>query len=306
MVLAQGAEVADLSIRTALALALGATIVLAALHLLAPHIRRLPLVPEDATGSFGGGLAVAYVFLHLLPEVARGSREVSEVLGDHFEPSPLLELGIFSVALAGFLLFYGLERLAQRTAARRASVPGGAQERAAGRVFALHLASYALYNGIIAYTLPTKWRVSPVFAVLFTIAIGLHFVLNDRGLEEHYGDRLDRRRPRLVLAAALLAGWSVGAAFAPTSALVVSVLIAFLAGGVLMNVFKEEVPSARRSSFRWFATGLVLYAALLALATGVRDDHTMDEVETRASGAARVPSLPTTPARAGTTNGSGA
>jgi hypothetical protein len=41
---------------------------------------------------------------------------------------------------------------------------------------------------------------------LFTMAIGLHFVLSDRGLGEHYGDRFDQRWPRLSLAGALLAG----------------------------------------------------------------------------------------------------
>ncbi len=34
-----------------------------------------------------------------------------------------------------------------------------------------------------------------------------------------------------------------------------------------LNVFKEELPSERESSFGWFALGLALYAALLALTT---------------------------------------
>jgi hypothetical protein len=33
------------------------------------------------------------------------------------------------------------------------------------------------------------------------------------------------------------------------------------------NVFKEELPSDRQSSFAWFLVGLVLSAALLALTT---------------------------------------
>jgi len=49
---------------------------LAGLHLAAPRIRKLPLIPESATGSFAGGLAVAYVFLHLLPEIAEGNEAV--------------------------------------------------------------------------------------------------------------------------------------------------------------------------------------------------------------------------------------
>jgi hypothetical protein len=40
-----------------------------------------------------------------------------------------------------------------------------------------------------------------------------------------------------------------------------------LGGSILLNVFKEEIPSGCRASFGWFLTGLILYAALLALVT---------------------------------------
>lgn len=42
---------------------------------------------------------------------------------------------------------------------------------------------------------------------------------------------------------------------------------AFLGGSILLNVFKEELPAARRSSFPWFLAGLLLYGALLAVTT---------------------------------------
>ena len=242
----------------AIVLALVSALVLAALHLLAPHIRRLPLVPEYATASFAGGLAVSYVFLHLLPELAAGNREVREVLGDEGEQSPLLGLEVFLVALVGFMLFYGLERLAERSRS---------EGRGSGSVFRVHLASFVVYNAIIGYTLILDWRTSVPFAVLFTIAIGLHFVLSDRGLEENYGDRFDRRAPRLVLAGALLVGWALAALLAPTSTVVVSLLTAFLAGSILLNVFKEEIPSTRRSHFGWFVVGAASYSLLLGLVT---------------------------------------
>ena len=59
----------------------------------------------------------------------------------------------------------------------------------------------------------------------------------------------------------------LSAVFAPSSALLVALLTALLGGSVLLNVFKEEIPSGRRSSFAWFLVGLVLYAGLLALVT---------------------------------------
>lgn len=111
-----------------------------------------------------------------------------------------------------------------------------------------------------------RLRTGVDFALLFTVAMGLHFVLTDRSLEEHYPRRFDRRG-RLVLAVALILGWAAGAAFAPSSVLLVALLTALLGGSILLNVFKEEIPSDRSSSFTWFLTGLLLYAGLLGLVT---------------------------------------
>jgi hypothetical protein len=92
------------------------------------------------------------------------------------------------------------------------------------------------------------------------------FVLTDRGLVAHYPRRFTHRG-RFLLALALLVGWVAWALFAPVSTLPVSLLTAVLGGSILLNVFKEELPSERESSFAWFASGLALYAALLALTT---------------------------------------
>ena len=271
-----------LDISTAVVLALLSTLALAALHLAAPHIRGLPGVPEYATSSFAGGLAVSYVFLHLLPELSEGNRELAEVLGDTGERSPLLGLEIFAVALLGFLVFYGLERLAERS--ERPATVGEGGEGGEGSdpeegpaVFRLHLASFMVYNAIIGYTLILDWRTSMWFAILFTVAMGMHFVLTDRGLEEHYGERFDRLTPRLLLAGALLVGWGLAALFAPTSSVFVSLLTAFLAGSILLNVFKEEIPSARTSHFGWFVTGLASYALLLGVVTATAESATAEE-----------------------------
>ncbi|NJC23947.1 hypothetical protein BJ994_003023 [Arthrobacter pigmenti] len=237
-------------------------LVLAGLHLAALRIRKLPLVPEHVTGSFAGGLAVAYVFLHLLPEIAEGNEAIGELLEDTIEVTPLFDLGIFVVALTGFTAFYGLDRLATRRRTRDSGESGG--------VYWLHVGAFAIYNALITYTMTLRLETGVLFAILFSIAMGLHFVLTDRHLEEHYPRRF-RTSGRLVLAGALILGWALSALFAPTSTVVVAILTALLGGSVLLNVFKEELPSNRGSSFPWFLAGLVLYSALLALITAAAE-----------------------------------
>lgn len=237
-------------------------LVLAGLHLAAPHVRKLPFVPESVTGSFAGGLAVAYVFLHLLPEMAEGNEAISERLGDTAEVTALFDLGIFVVALAGFTIFYGLDRMATFRRSRRH--PDSAA------VYWVHLGAFSLYNVLITYTMALRVETGFLFAILFAVAMGLHFVLTDRHLEEHYRRRFDASG-RLILAGALLLGWALSAVFAPTSTVVVAVLTALLGGAVLLNVFKEELPSNRGSSFPWFLVGMILYSILLALITAVAE-----------------------------------
>ncbi len=128
-------------------IALALTLVLATLHLAAPRLRRLPGVPESALGSFAGGISVAYVFVHLLPELAEGNEKIGEALEESVEATALLDLAIFAVALAGFSLFYGLEHLARRSRGREP-----------GALFGLHLGAFAIYNALITYTLGRAHR----------------------------------------------------------------------------------------------------------------------------------------------------
>lgn len=237
-------------------------LVLAVLHLAAPHIRKLPLVPENVTGSFAGGLAVAYVFLHLLPEIAEGNEAIGELLEDTIEVTPLFDLGIFVVALTGFTIFYGLDRLATFRRARKRPDSAAA--------YWVHLGAFAFYNALITYTMALRVETGYLFAVLFAVAMGLHFVLTDRHLEEHYPRRFDSSG-RVVLAGALLLGWFLSFVFAPTSTVVVAILTALLGGAVLLNVFREELPSERGSSFPWFLAGMVLYSILLAVLTAAAE-----------------------------------
>lgn len=231
-----------------------ATGVLAVLHVLVPPVRRrIGAMAEGVVASIGGGIASAYVFVHLLPELARGNEEVAEVLGEHVEVTELGEVLLFLVAFAGFLLLYGLDHLAERSDGEHG-------------VFAVHLGAFAAYNAVITYALPTRFRTGAGGAVLFVVAMAVHFVLSDRALAEHYGERF-ARTGRVVLVGALVLGYLLAWAFAPTSTTVVSTMLALLAGFVLYNVFSDELPGDRRLRFPIFAGSATAYAAVLVAVT---------------------------------------
>jgi hypothetical protein len=97
--------------------------------------------------------------------------------------------------------------------------------------------------------------------LFFFFAMALHFVVNDHGLREDHKESYDRVG-RWILAAAIIVGWVIGQGTEIHEA-AIAVLFAFLAGGVILNVLKEELPDERQSKFWAFALGAAIYAALL-------------------------------------------
>ncbi len=247
--------------------ALLAALVLGAAHLFAPLLRSLTLVPRSRWLSAAGGVSVAYVFVHLLPELAEGQVAIEGEAGaEGSQPGPLLgflENHVYLVALVGLAVFYGVEKHSLSSRRRNAHETG--EDCTTDDAFWLSIASFAVYNAVIGYLLLDSDLEEASQLVLYTLALGVHFVINDLALSEHHGDAY-RHRARWIIAAAVLAGWCAGVA-TDVSERVIALIIAFIAGGVILNVLKEELPGERLAQFWPFAGGALAYTVLLQIAS---------------------------------------
>lgn len=182
--------------------------------------------------SMSGGVALAFVFVDLLPNLC-SANDIIRASGFF----PVIERHVFVLALLGFLLFFVVDG---------SSKEGG---------FWLPLASYAIFNFLIGYSVadPTDPEVQPF--LLFIIAIGLHYFINDYSMSQaHYEDYL--AYGRWILIAVMFAGWTVGFFFKlPDEPM--ALINSFIAGGVLMNVMRHELP--KKSVY---ARGVLLLAAV--------------------------------------------
>lgn len=227
---------------------------LAAVHLFASRLKVLDIVPRSRWLSMAGGAAVAYVFLHLFPELALAQESLEQGRAP-------FDTGheIYLLSLVGLAVFYGLERAAkvsrhERREAGEEDVPGPA-------VFWLHVVSFALYNMLVGYLLLHREEPGWRGLVLFFVAMAFHFLVNDYGLRQDHKHTYDRSG-RWILAVSVLLGWGIGTQV-EIGELPVALLFAFLAGGIVLNVLKEELPAERESRFTAFLAGATGYAALL-------------------------------------------
>ena len=267
--------------------------VLIAVHVFADRMKFLDGTPRSRWLSAAGGISLAYVFLHLLPELAEGQ----EVLMEGGHGLSFLEFEIYGLAMVGLLAFYGTERMVRRGEhIGREDIDDHphddvrkGEEADEHPAFWLHLACFALYNAIVGYLLlhrggghggaaeghgaEAAGSEAPALAMgqgeaalllTFAVAMALHFLVTDYGLREDFR-RGWMRTGRWVLSASLVAGWLLGA-FTELPEIWVLGLVALLGGGVILNVLKEELPEERQSRFGALVAGAAGYAALLTLA----------------------------------------
>lgn len=232
---------------------LGLAVFLALVHLSARRMAFLESIPRSKFLSIAGGVSVAYVFIHILPEL----KEHQESIAESAALISYLEHHAYLIAMLGLVVFYGLEKAVQDSKKMNAEQ----EDKPARSAFWVHISSFFIYNGLIGYLLVHREGEGLVNLFLYGAAMALHFIVVDFGLREHHKGRYDREG-RWVLAAAIVIGWAIGILTEIPEALL-ALLFAFLSGSIILNVLKEEIPEERKSSFWAFAAGGIAYVILL-------------------------------------------
>lgn len=225
-------------------------IVFSLVHLFASKLQRLDKVTHGRFLSAGGGVAIAYVFIDLLPKLAKSDLIVRQALAQVF-PFAYFERHVYIMALLGFLLFFAVGQ-SHYLLKKKAQ-------------FCLTISSYAFFNFLIGYAIVDKNNPEVQPLLLFTIAIGLHYFTNDFSLSEDHG-KMYSKQGKWLLIASLFLGWLAGSLFT-LSGMAIALVSAFIGGGVIMNVTRHELPKENPHSLGSFLLFSILYSILL-LAVG--------------------------------------
>lgn len=236
-------------------LSLFLVIMLALLHFFAERIRFFRSVPRSSLLSMASGVSVAYVFVHIFPKLSAYQDVLVEQI--HW---PVIEHHVYLMSLLGFCAFYGVERAVQR----RGNGERALESAASGRqVFWVHLGVFALYYALIGYLLIHREQEGWPELVMYALAMGLHFTVIDVGLSRHHRQAY-HVYGRWILSGSVVAGWVIGFVGSLAQA-IIGALFAFLAGGIILNAIKEELPAERSSRLGAFVVGALGFGALLLL-----------------------------------------
>lgn len=202
--------------------------------------------------SFLGGMTIAYIFLHLLPDLSEGHLLLSDTSSNGWPPP--VEVRIFGLAMVGFIAFWGLELMVWRSSRR------GDYSKARGPLM-LYFGGLAAYIWLITYVLVDPIEEGHSLLWLYAVAMVAHFLALSYSLQRDYGSYYDSVGANLLAGAALL-GWIVGLiVHVPLDAVVL--LAGLVAGGVIMNSIIMELPREKEGRFIPFLIGALGYGILL-------------------------------------------
>lgn len=224
------------------------------IHYFSKYMRFIKEIPRSRFLSAAGGVAVAYVFIHLLPDLNKHQKVIEEAAKPGF--FRFLEHHAYIIALLGLAIFYGLEKMVKNS-------KSGKNDKTSPGVFWIHISSFFIYNALIGYLLVREEFQTHWGMFFYFLALAVHFITNDHSLRKDHQDIYDKYG-RWGLTAAILLGWTVGV-LVKLEEVYISLLTALLAGGIVLNVLKEELPEERRSSFIAFFLGVVGYTLLLLI-----------------------------------------
>ena len=193
--------------------------------------------------SFAAGISFAYVFIDLLPTLERGQPILKNTFG---EVIPYFDHHAYVIALFGVLVYYGLQT---------PSTPNN------NRSFWLKVAGYLLFNLFVGASLadPNDPDIQPLF--LFTIAMSMHYFVHDHNVGDD-NEGLYTHSVRWLLVASLFFGYVTGY-FIHIPAAVIALAVSFLAGGMILNALRYELPKREQLGYPFFVLGSLGYTAIL-------------------------------------------
>lgn len=230
---------------------------LAGIHFFTKKLK-LSYIPRSKILSIAGGISIAYIFVYMLPELTEWQEKFAEQATSEWVT--FLEHHLYFISLLGLTFFYGLERAARSS--QQSDRKNNEEEPPSNvNIFWVHILSFTAYNFLIGYLLVHGKEQEFSSLVFFIFAMGFHFLVNDYSLFDHHKQDYERSG-RWIISAAIIVGWLVGI-LTQIQEVYMAVIFAFVAGGVIMNVLKEELPAQREGKFWFFILGVVTYSVLL-------------------------------------------
>jgi hypothetical protein len=232
-------------------------LILLGVHWIVPRLRRMNSVNDAILNSIGSGLALGFVFLHMIPDFINNVSSLKQQAYSNFlQDDKNLLFVIFLFVLGGFCVWYWLEKLAHDRTKKG--------EEAGFFIYSCHIGMMTFTSFSVTALMYTIGNESIFGLILFTLIMAFHFILEDHSLSHHFPKRF-KYTGRYLIMLGVLSGWLFSLyTNDQTQTLVTTFMNAFLAGTLILATAKTEFSLLEgKSHFPTFLASLITKAFIV-------------------------------------------
>ncbi len=231
---------------------------MATVHIISNRAKLLNAFETHGWVSFGAGASVAYVFIHVFPEIGIFQQQITGHAG-HDQPVRFMNQPLYLAALGGLCLVYLFDTIEERSSGKGSN--SVQQHKHNMPLFSLRCILYILYNIMIAYIITQRPGVGLINITLIALALMLHFMVINVSAHEKYGTLFEKYM-RWPAAIGLISGWVLGLMIDLPE--IITVTVFSVIGGMITYVaLKRELPQTGHRAPFHFLAGAVIYAFIV-------------------------------------------
>ena len=220
------------------AIAIATGLLLGTLHYFSENIELAAEPKRYRFISFGAGISIAYLFLHLLPHT--------------YDAAIHLEEAVFVFLLLGFTLFHLSEKYIYQHIE---------QEKQARELKEIHSIMFFVYHFLVGIVFVDKFETGILEGILFMFPVALHTGLSQASLSKIHGEIRENIPIKIILSLSTLLG-VVFAILVHVPDIMNNILVSFISGVLLYIIVKEFLPGKEKGRPLFFVLGLVLFSTL--------------------------------------------
>jgi len=224
-------------------------------HVWGNEINRLDTIKTRSWVSFSAGTSVAYVFVHVFPEIALFQQQ----LFGHDGGRSFVKEQLYLAALAGLCLIFLLDSVEHQLAGGESPAPQPHKHYL--KFFWFRTSLYGLYNLMLAYMITEQPASGLVNLLLIAVALMLHFIVLNAGFIHEYGE-LYQKYVRWLVVAGLFLGWVLGI-FTEVQDSIVVTCFAFIGGVIAYVALRYELTDTENQAPYYFLAGVVMYSLII-------------------------------------------
>ena len=208
--------------------------------------------------SFSAGASVAYVFIHIFPELNILQQNLNGITSHHYN-GQFFNHPLYLTALAGLCLPYLLDTLEISYAGNESRH----HHKIHHSIFVKKTLVYIFYNAMLAYIIIRRPGEGLMNMKLIVVALSMHFIVINANFKDNY-NALFIKYIRWFAVLGLISGAILGKTM-DLPHYILAYLFALIGGIITYIALKEELPKTNHRAPFHFLSGVVCYA-LLALA----------------------------------------